>query len=203
MDTDVLVARLRALRTTPSRRALTTAVVALAVRTPLASLVSQDWVEAKGKGHKHKKKKKKKKIEPPPCALGQAQCATAGNHCCDPALCSACGCCPATQPACCGDAAAGNHFCYDPTAETCCPTTVTGIAGACPIQPPLTTFCSTGAGGTVPTCCPSGSERCGAGCCPPGTFCCADRITCCVEVTCNPAIGACTTAPLGMLARTQ
>src|SRR3954451_23735474 len=64
MDTDRIANLLRALRTSPSRRAVTTAVVALAVSTPLAPLFGHEPAEAKGKGKKKKKKHDPKTLVP-------------------------------------------------------------------------------------------------------------------------------------------
>ena len=182
MDTNHVAELLRMLRSTPSRRAVATALLAVAAGTALSPFVDRAAAGGKGGGGKRggkkkpkDKKKKKWKIDdlpplPPPCPLGQSLC---------------------------GDATSGNRFCYSAAEEQCCPVTVTGIAGACPKQ----TFCSTGAGGLVPTCCPSGSLRCGAGCCAAGTFCCMDSLYCCSDISCDTSIGACGVAPPGALAR--
>jgi hypothetical protein len=119
VETDRIAALIRTLRTTPTRRAVATGVVTLAVSTPLAPLFGLERAEAKRKGRKKNNKRKKK------------------NNCTD------CGCCPPTQPSCCGDGTSGNRFCYSTAAETCCPTTVAGIAGACPKG----TVCALGPGG--------------------------------------------------------
>ena len=201
MDTQSLVGLLRDLRSKPSRRVVSIAIAAIASETIFASLVHDDQAQAKGGGkRKGRKKNKKKKLQKPPsCALGEIDCRNDPFDCCAPSLCSnKCGCCPANKPACCGDATSGNFFCYDPAAEACCPTTSAGIAGACP----KLTVCSTGAGGTIPICCPSGSTLCAGRCCPPGTFCCEGGGSCCVDISCDPGIGACTVAPLGIPART-
>src|SRR5215212_9745421 len=182
MSTARIAELLRDLRATPSRRAVTTAVVALAVSTPLAPLFGSEQSRAKGTGHKGKKKKGKKKHPRdlvPPCALGQVPCADLG--CCSPELCTSCGCCPATQPQCCGDATTVNRLCYSSADEQCCPKSVTGIVGACPKQ----TFCALGAGGLVPVCCPSGHEPCGGGCCLEGLFCCSGLMMCCFDSSCD------------------
>ena len=203
MDTDRIAELLRGLRTTPSRRAVATAAAALAVSTPLAPLFGWERAAAKGKGHKKNKKKHKKKnnpkdLIPPPCAFGEIACNNDPFACCAPNLCSStCGCCPATQPTCCGDATTVNRLCFDPTAEACCPRTVTGLVGACPKQ----TFCALGAGGLIPVCCPSGAEPCGGGCCSQGTFCCPGLMMCCVDSGCNTSVGACGAIAGGTLAR--
>lgn len=201
METDRIGELLSGLRSTPSRRAVSFALMPIVASTTLAPLFGQEGAEAK-----HKKKKKKKKNDPQDlipqtCAFGEIACNNDPFACCAANLCTEkCSCCPATKPACCGtDANAGNHFCYDPLNERCCTTTVTGIAGACPKG----WVCSTGAGGLIPTCCPSGAVLCGAGCCPPGTFCCASGTLCCVDISCDTSIGACGAPPPGLLARTQ
>ena len=196
MDTDHIAALLRGLRTTPSRRAVTTSVAALAASTVLAPYFGKERAEGKGK-KKKKRKKNPKDLVPPPCALGQIACHDDSFACCDPKLCTSCGCCPATRPSCCGDATTVNRLCYDPTAESCCPTSTTGLVGACRKQ----TFCAFGAGGLVPICCPSGVERCVFGCCQPGEFCCPDLMMCCVDSSCDESKGACFNIAGGELAR--
>jgi hypothetical protein len=199
MDTNHIAELFRELRVTPSRRAVSTAVVALAASTALAPLC-----ERVGAGGKKKKKKKKKNdpkdLIPPPCALGEIDCNGDPFACCAPQLCSPkCGGCPPNKPACCGDANSGNHFCYDPAEETCCPTTVAKIAGACPKK----TFCATGAGGLDPVCCPSGGSPCAGGCCDHGLFCCAGEFQCCVDVSCDTSVAGCLQVSEGNLARTN
>jgi hypothetical protein len=186
MDGNHVAELLRTLRSTPSRRAVATALLAVASSTAFSPFVDRAVAGSKGgggkRGGKKKRKDKKKKkwnIDelpplpplPPPCPLGQSLC---------------------------GDATSGNRFCYSSANETCCPVTVTGIAGACPKQ----TFCATGAGKTVPICCPSGSEHCGAGCCPQGTFCCGLEGVCC-DSACLAISRTCFPIPLGTLARTK
>jgi hypothetical protein len=183
MDSNHVAELLRTIRSTPSRRAVATALMAVAAGTALSPFADRAAAGGKGGGGKRggkkkpkDKKKKKWNIDdlpplPPPCPIGQSLC---------------------------GDATSGNRFCYSPTNEACCPVTVTGIAGACPKQ----TFCATGAGKTVPICCPSGSTHCGAGCCPQGTFCCGLEGVCC-DRDCLAIGRNCIPIPLGTLARTR
>jgi hypothetical protein len=182
MDTDQIAELLRGLRTTPSRRAVGTALGALAASTALSPFFEHATAggkggggkgggkgngKGKGKGKGKDKKKKKWNIDelpplpppPPPCPLGQSLC---------------------------GDATSLNRFCYSAAEETCCPKTPIGAMGACP----KLTFCVEFA--EVPYCCPSGSQQCLIGCCPQGTFCCP-TVGCCDNSACDPGIfgGSC------------
>ena len=199
MDTDRLANLVRSLSTPPSRRAVNRGLAGLVTGSLFSPLLAPVSMRANGKKGGKKKDKKKKKRNPkdlvPECALGQVPCHDLG--CCTFDLCTSCGCCPATQRACCGDATTANRLCYDPAAETCCPTTITGLVGACPKQ----TFCATGAGGTIPICCPSGAEHCVFGCCPEGLFCCPSLIMCCTDSSCDESKGACFVIAGGDLAR--
>jgi hypothetical protein len=196
MDTDSLVAVIRDLRTTPSRRTLTAAVASILASSTFAPALGFDQAQAKG----HGKKKKKKKLELPPCALGQVECRGDPLVCCAPDHCSdSCGCCPEALPQCCSGPA--NHVCYDPNIEACCQAIPeTGIAGTCPKG----MFCATDRGGTpiggLPQCCEAGRDVCRPGCCPLGAFCCVNQGECCIDVGCT--IG-CVPIQLGSAARTQ
>jgi hypothetical protein len=186
MDTASIAELIRGLRTWPSRRAVATTLVTLGATTALAPLVDQADVRGKGrKKRKGKKKRKKKKLNPE-CPSGQVLCDDL--QCCERDLCTVegCGCCPATEPQCCGNSSTLTRFCYDSAAETCCPTVAETGATACPQW----AFCANSPDDPDSYhCCESSGIACGRGCCPQGTVCCyndqADDHECCPDETCQ------------------
>jgi len=166
MESNHVAELISGLRATPSRRAVATAVAALAASTPLAPFLGRERAAAGGKGQKKGKKKGKKKDEkkdkkrkkwtidelpplppPPACAQGQVRCPNSA-------------------------------LCYSAADETCCDPTAIGLVGTCPKG----TFCGNPLA-DVPFCCPTGSEKCVVGCCSPGLFCCSG--VCCDNAECR------------------
>lgn len=196
MDIENLANVLRSMASTPSRRAVSRALLGFGAGSGLAQLFDPVSGEAKkGGGNNNKKKKKKKKSPPPPppppppqpptCQFGQETCGPAGA------------CCPELRPRCCRGTI--NSFCYSPNEETCCDPTATGQVGACAkgrvCGPEIA---------AVRFCCNSGDEICRGGCCVQGTFCCTADGVCCNNVACQPApAGTCFVQDVGEGARIQ
>ena len=181
----------RALFSTPSRRAVNRVLVGLTVGTFLAPLMRLSDAAAKD-GHKpHKKKhhrKKKRKKNPsnqcPPkyefCPAGRDG-SKAGEYseCCkknpdpqyDPAeICTECGCCAYGASKCC--ASAGDGLCCNSNDQCCYSDDFKDSA-----------------------CCGATDICCGAGCCNQGEACCSTtgpnpyKYCCAVGLTCKPSGG--------------
>jgi hypothetical protein len=201
MEADRFDSLTRALLTTPSRRAVATAVVTLMATTALSPLFDRAGAGGKGKGggkgkskNKNKNKKKKDKdnidelppLPPPPLPpVCQPSC-TSDQHCCDGSFC-----CPTTHGCdytggetthCCAPPRACEGFCCEEGTH-CCPWidprpsagNPTPGGAICCFDDEI---CHPGAGTVPPGCCVSGRFPCRGldgswqGCCEAGTSCC-------------------------------
>jgi hypothetical protein len=177
MDADRFASLLRALCTTPTRRAVTRALVGLAAGSVFAPLLRLTETSAKGKRGKRRRKKRKKDKPKAQCPAGTAWCAAGQlSECCSTAINPAegepyelclpdCGCC-------------------DLGFTNCCPGR--GEARCCK----NTDKCSYGTN-FEPYCCPE-QRDCGGSCCPEGYKCCHDLVCCPETYACCPGgIGCC------------
>jgi hypothetical protein len=170
MDTIPIVALLRRLRPTPSRRAVIRALAGLGVGSFLVPAMTPQDTGADGKRpHRHKPHRKKKRKKHPSqrcqstfeyCEAGQYSecCSTAedpesGEHL---EICTDCGCCATGNAKCC--ASGGDGLCCPSDAQCCYATDFKSSA-----------------------CCSSSETCCGAGCCHNDAFCCqrGDGDWCC------------------------
>jgi hypothetical protein len=158
MEMDRFEEIVRAFATTPSRRVITRALVALTMGTFLAPpLRGSEIAEGKKTHHHNHRKKKRKKTDSGQCSPGFEYC-SAGDYsdCCntqtnsegDPvAICTDCGCCEAGFSKCCASGGDGQ----------CCPND---------------SKCCYSDDFKVSACCGPTDKCCGAGCCKQNDPCC-------------------------------
>ncbi len=165
MEADRFDDAVRAIVGTPSRRALSRALAALAVGSLLSPLLRVSDAEGKkGHGnhklhrHKAKKRKKRKKKISSQCAANQefcsageySQCCSTAKPCenCDPVeVCTDCGCCPFDN-------------------SQCCPSAGDGLCCRSGSQ------CSYSADFKYSACCEPDDKVCFGGCCDANDVCC-------------------------------
>jgi hypothetical protein len=186
MDTSRLEDIVRSLAATPSRRAVSRALLGLSVGTFLEPLLRLSDAEARnGKKthkHKHNRKKKRKKNLPDRCPGGGQEYCDAGEYseCCSNAVdpesgnpyefCTDCGCCAYGKAKCCPSA--GDGLCCDSDAKCCYSDDFKESA-----------------------CCGPNDKCCGAACCDGGEECCKTTgdnpyYYCCAQgLTCKPSGG--------------
>ena len=166
MDSEHFDSLVRALGTTPSRRAVTRTLASLMTGSLLVPLIGHTRIEAKKKkGHKKKTNKEKfcKDHYGGPYCPANKRVGFSVPCCVDRDVCTECGCCEQGSANCCLSPS-------DPKLSKCCADNES---------------CCTGPGG-VTNCCRSDESCCGGKCCPPDNRCC-NGVTCChVSRLCCP-----------------